>query len=100
MKLFILREEVPSAAAFSQVIGRDNSETLALVRAGEAPGVLGGDRIPLDPSESSDWSWSLPFQAPYLKKKSPFLFPSPSKFYILIINSNLMFQLKNTLHYL
>lgn len=65
MKLFILREEVPSAAAFAQVLGRDNSETLAPVRAGEAAGVLGGDRIPLDPSESSDWSWSLPFLAPF-----------------------------------
>lgn len=65
MKLFILREEVPSAAAFAQAFGRDNSETLALVRAGEAPRVQGGVRIPLDPSESSDWSWSFPFLAPF-----------------------------------
>lgn len=64
-KLFILREEDPSAAAFAQVFGRDDSETLPLVRAGESPGVLGGDQIPLDPSNSSDWSWSLPFLVPF-----------------------------------
>lgn len=57
------REEDPSAAAFAQVFGRDDSETLPLERAGETLGMLGGARIPLDPSESSDWSWLLLFLA-------------------------------------